>query len=253
MPLSYVSQTILWEKEIWVSGFLEQSSRRVVAILMLVFAEGSAANAIEDELGAWYMTFFAKQWDESPWGFQGDVQYRSWDHGSDLEQLLLRGGVTYSPQASGTLFTLGAANITSGKFGASRETISENRIYQEALIPQQLGSRVRLRHRLRFEQRWVDNQDFRTRFRYALFVTIPLNSAGVAAGTWYVSLYDELFVNGQRDIGDGRQVDYYDRNRLYGGVGYAISERTQLQLGYMQQHSDLVNKGQLQFSLHHRF
>lgn len=224
-----------------------------VAALLLLFTQFAAGDAIDDELGAWYMTFFNKQWSNTNWGLQGDIQYRSWDHGSDLEQLLLRGGITFSPDASDNLFTLGVANITSGKFGPSRETKSENRIYQEALIPQRLGDRVRLRHRLRFEQRWVDGQDFRTRFRYALFVTIPLNAAVVSEGTWYLSFYDELFVNGQRDIGNGREVDYYDRNRLYGALGYAVSSGTQLQFGYMQQHSDLFNKGQLQFSLHHRF
>ena len=238
-----------------MSGFFEKRVGPVIAVLILgLMAQGSVASTIDDdELGAWYMTFFAKQWADSPWGFQGDVQYRSWDHGSDLEQLLLRGGITFSPEASDTLLTFGVANITSGKFGPSRATKSENRVYQEALVPQLLGQRVRLRHRFRFEQRWVDGQDFRTRFRYALFVTIPLNSAAVVEGTWYLSLYDELFVNGQRDIGNGREVDYYDRNRLYGGLGYALSNQTQLQFGYMQQHSDLFNKGQLQFSLHHRF
>ena len=224
-----------------------------VAALLLLFTPFAAGDSIDDELGAWYMIFFNKQWSNTSWGLQGDIQYRSWDHGSDLEQLLLRGGITFSPTASSKLFTFGMANITSGQFGPSRETIAENRIYQEALMPQRLGERVLLRHRFRFEQRWVEGQDFRTRFRYALSVTIPLNSTQVSESTWYLSFYDELFVNGQRDIGNGREVDYYDRNRLYGAIGYAVSARTQLQFGYMQQHTDLFNKGQLQFSLHRRF
>jgi hypothetical protein len=236
-----------------VSIDLRWGSRLAMALITLLVAEGSAASDIEDELGAWYMTFFGKQWADSHWGFQGDIQYRSWDHGDDLEQLLLRGGITFSPQSSDALFTLGVAKITSGEFGPSRQTQSENRVYQEALLPQQIGKKLWLRHRFRLEQRWVDGQDFRTRFRYALFVTIPLNSTVVAEGSWYLSLYDELFVNGQRHIGGGREVDYYDRNRLYGGIGYAFSNRTQVQFGYMQQHSNFFSKGQLQFSLHHRF
>lgn len=75
----------------------------------------------------------------------------------------------------------------------------------------------------------------------------------VAKGTWYLSFYDELFVNGQRHTGNGREIDYYERNRLYGALGYTLSICTQLQLGYMQQHSDLSNKGQVQVSLTHRF
>ena len=120
-----------------MSGFFEKRVGPVIAVLILgLMAQGSVASTIDDdELGAWYMTFFAKQWADSPWGFQGDVQYRSWDHGSDLEQLLLRGGITFSPEASDTLLTFGVANITSGKFGPSRATKSENRVYQEALVP----------------------------------------------------------------------------------------------------------------------
>jgi hypothetical protein len=236
-----------------VSGFLDKSRRLSAAFLILVVAQSSVGASIDDELGAWYMTFFSKQWAGSNWGLQGDIQYRSWDHGADLEQLLLRGGVTFSPRSTGNLFTLGVANITSGAFGPSRDTASENRVYQEALVPQKVGQRVQLRHRFRFEQRWIDGQDFRTRFRYALFITIPLNSGRMTNGSWYLSIYDELFLNGQRNIGKAREVDYYDRNRLYGGLGYAVSDRTQLQLGYMQQHSDGTNKGQFQVSLHHRF
>ncbi len=241
-----------WAMGFLVKGFLRNATW-VVTALLLVIAWPSWGKSIDDELGAWYMAFFNKQRANSQFGFQGDIQYRSWDWGGDLEQLLLRGGVTFSPKASDTLLTLGAANITSGKYGPSRETKAENRVYQEALVPQQLGQRVRLRHRFRFEQRWVESQDFRIRFRYALSVTIPLNTTEVSKGTWYLSLYDELFLNGQRDIGGGKEVDYYDRNRLYGGLGYALSDRSQLQLGYMQQSSELVNKGQLQLSLHHRF
>ena len=237
-----------------MGAFLNGIGRFFTVLLLFFFSQGSVGASIDDdELGAWYMASFIKQWSDSNWGFQGDIQYRSWDHGSDLEQLLLRGGITFSPTASNKLFTLGIASITSGQFGPSRKTVSENRVYQEALMPQRLGDRILLRHRFRFEQRWVEGQDFRTRFRYALSVPIPLNSTIVAEGTWSLSFYDELFVNGQRDIGNGREVDYYDRNRLYGALGYAISARTQFQFGYMQQHSDLFNKGQLQFSLHHRF
>lgn len=32
-----------------------------------------------------------------------------------------------------------------------------------------------LTHRFRYEQRFVENQDFRTRYRYNLFINVPLN------------------------------------------------------------------------------
>lgn len=207
----------------------------------------------EDQLGAWYMYFWNNQFENSRWGLQGDVQHRNWDSIGDLEQLLIRGGVTYSPESSDIMFTLGYANISSGEFGSSNSTSSEDRIYQEALLPQRIGERVYLRHRFRLEQRWVENQNFRSRFRYALFMDIPLNQTTMSQGALYLSLYNELFINGENDIGNSKSVNTFDRNRSYAALGYSLRNNLRLQFGYMHQSTDSVDKGQLQLSLHHSF
>ena len=199
------------------------------------------------------MYFFNAPFADSQWGLQGDLQYRNWDLGGDLEQLLLRGGLTWRPKSGDAMFTLGYANITSGEFGSGSSTISEDRIYQEALLPQKIGERVYLRHRFRFEQRWVDDQDFRTRYRYALFIDVPFNREDLKKGAFYFAFYNELFINGQRDIGNGREVEVFDRNRTYAALGYSLSDKLRLQGGYMYQYSDAVEKGQLQLSLHQAF
>lgn len=207
----------------------------------------------EDQLGAWYMYFFNKKFGDGPFGVQGDIQYRAWDFGGDMEQLLLRGGATYRPKGSDILFTLGYANITSGAFGDSDETSGESRIYQEALINQKLGSRFMLAHRFRYEQRWVDGQDFRTRFRYNIFVNVLLNATEMSKNTLYLALYNETFINGETEIGDGREVQLFDRNRTYLGMGYAFSKQLRVQAGWMKQTTTNWAKGQAQFSLHHTF
>ena len=232
------------------------SPARVLMIATLCYFAAPAtaqAQVDEDQLGAWYMYFFNAPLKDSQWGFQGDVQYRNWDMGGDLEQLLLRGGVTWRPKSGDAMFTLGYANITSGEFGPSDETRREDRTYLEALLPQTLGERVHLRHRFRYEQRWVENQDFRTRWRYALFMDVPFNDTVVKQGTWYFAFYNELFINGQRDIGDDRTVETFDRNRLYGALGYGLRDKLRLQFGYMHQYTNAVKKGQLQLSLHQSF
>ncbi len=72
-------------------------------------------------------------------------------------------------------------------------------------------------------------------------------------GVIYVALYNELFVNGQRDIGGGRKVEYFDRNRFYAGLGYGITDQLRVQVGLMNQTTDDIGKNQLQFGLHHNF
>ena len=207
----------------------------------------------EDDTGAWYMYFFSKRFDESQWGLQGDIQYRNWDLGGDLEQLLLRGGLTWTTRNRVLTLTQGYANITSGAFGDSDSTSNEHRIYQEALIRHGLGDRLKLRHRLRFEQRWVEDQDFRSRFRYGLFMDIPLNDTQIRPGTWYLAYYNEVFINLERNIGNNRRVKTFDRNRLYAALGYGLHNNFRLQAGYMHQATSSVDKGQIQLSLHHTF
>lgn len=226
----------------------------IISILFFIpklnYAQGSVD---EDQLGAWYMYFWNVDFDESSFGLQGDVQYRNWNLLGDLEQLLLRGGITYRTKNSDAKFTLGYGNITTGEFGESSRTTSESRIYQEALLPQKIESRFYITHRFRYEQRFVEDQDFRTRFRYALFLNIPLNERSLIKGALYLALYNEVFLNGERMIGRGREVDIFDRNRLYAALGYVISDHLRCQLGYMEQTTNELSKPQLQASLHHTF
>lgn len=229
-----------------------------LTILVIVFLTISIQNQVsaqidEDQLGAWYMYFFSADLGEKGFGVQGDVQYRNWNLGGDLEQLLLRGGLTYKPQNANVKFTLGYGNITTGEFGSGTNTVSESRIYQEALLPHKVADRVLLTHRFRYEQRFVENQDFRTRYRYNLFMTVPLNKRTMEAKTVYLSLYNELFINAQREIGNGNTVQIFDRNRFYAALGYVINDNLKVQLGMMRQTTNSWDKRQLQVSCHHKF
>lgn len=230
--------------------------KKLALIIFCAFftINATAQGPDEDQLGAWYMYFYNTTFKDSNWGIQGDFQYRDFRGLGDREQLLLRSGVTYSPTDSGVKFTLGYANVTTGTFGTEIDNPSgESRIYQEALFGNTILKRVFFTHRLRYEQRWVEDQDFRTRYRYNLFANIPLNKPTLQKNAVYVALYNEIFINGERSIGDGREVEIFDRNRTYLGMGYALNDSIRFQLGWMEQTTNSVEKGQLQFSMHHTF
>ena len=203
----------------------------------------------ESKTGGWYMYFFNTSHEKSKIGFQGDVQYRNWNIAGDLEQLLLRGGVTFKPEKANIKFTLGYGNITTGAFGEDNSTINESRIYQEALFPTKIGDRFYLNHRLRYEQRFVEEQTLRTRYRYNLFVNVALNQKEMKEKTIYLALYDELFINGTGMPGQS----IFDRNRAYIALGYVLKKGMKFQLGIMNQTTNTVNKNQLQRSFHHAF
>lgn len=223
-------------------------------LCLLWITTATAQGPNENQLGAWYMYFYNTTFKESNWGIQGDFQYRDWQGLGDREQLLLRSGVTYTPKDSGVKFTFGVANITTGQYGSAIDNpVSENRIYQEALFSGTLLKRLLLTHRFRYEQRWVENQDLRTRYRYNLFVNVPFNNTTLTKSTYYLALYNEIFINGERMIGTGRDVQFFDRNRTYLGMGYALTDRLRVQVGWMQQTTVNWQKGQLQLSLQHTF
>ena len=71
----------------------------LVFMLISIFLSTSVISQIDQsKVGAWYMYFFNTTFKDSPWGVQGDVQHRNWNFGGDLEQLLVRGGLTYKPK-----------------------------------------------------------------------------------------------------------------------------------------------------------
>ena len=81
-------------------------NRACLVFIGILLSNMASAQINEDKLGGWYMYFFNTTFKESQWGIQGDIQYRNWNIMGDLEQLLLRGGITYKPVAADIKFTL---------------------------------------------------------------------------------------------------------------------------------------------------
>ncbi len=223
--------------------------RKFLASALILCFCSSAFSQENSDLGAWYMYFGNLRFTDSPWAIHGEVQYRNHNLMGDLEQLLLRTGLQYNLKSGQASFLAGYASITTGDAGESVSTFHENRIYQEVIMRQKLG-KVGIQHRYRYEQRWIDDQEFRTRFRYFISVSVPLNNKElIDKGALYLQLYDEVFINGERP---SENVQYFDRNRLYLGLGYRTSKNLALQLGMMEQTTSNFSKTQLQFSAFHQ-
>ena len=221
-------------------------------ILFSLLLNNAVVSQSNPQMGGWYMYFFSKSFKDSPFGFQGDLQYRNMNIAGDLQQNMLRGGLTFKPKDWSAKFILGYASISSPN--STEDGLKfENRIYQEVLIPNKIAPRVYLTHRFRYEQRLIENVDMRTRFRYNLFMNIALNNTEIVKNTVYLALYNEVFVNGERHIGSNYTVNYFDRNRLYTAIGYALNKDMKFQLGIMNQYANSGGKNQIQLSFHHNF
>jgi hypothetical protein len=181
--------------------------------------------------GNWLIYIGSKQLN-SKWNLHHEVQYRNYNAIGDLEQLLLRTGLGYNISEKSNLL-LGYGYINSENYARNDQekfTVEEHRIFQQFITKQNIG-KVTLQHRYRFEQRFVES-DFKTRFRYFLSMNIPLKNP-----KYYLSTYNEIFLNGSSNI--------FDRNRVYGGFGYKLSKGIKFELGYMSQVFETSNRDQL--------
>jgi hypothetical protein len=191
----------------------------------------------ESKLGNWAIYLGNKQLN-SKFNLHHEVQYRNYNAVGDLEQLLLRAGLGYNLSENNNNLLIGYGYILSENYiGETNDKVSinEHRIYQQFISKQQF-SRISLQHRYRFEQRFVE-EDFKLRFRYFLGLNVPLTNKEMIDKTVYFSAYNEVFLNTDADV--------FDRNRLYGGIGYRLNKTIRFELGYMNQFFANGNRDQV--------
>lgn len=193
-------------------------------------------NAQESDFGNWLIYIGNKKLN-SKWNIHNEVQYRNYNAIGDLEQLLLRTGLGYTFNESKNNILLGYGYILSENYIGNTDdkvSVNEHRIFQQFTSKQSIGS-VKLNHRYRFEQRFVEN-DFKMRFRYFLGLNIPLCNKESIDNTFYLSAYNEIFLNTKSSV--------FDRNRLYTGVGFNLNKNIKIEAGYMNQFFETTSRDQ---------
>ena len=193
--------------------------------------------AQDSDFGNWIIYIGSKQINPK-WNWHHEVQYRNYDAIGDLEQLLLRTGIGYNLGENNHNLLLGYGFIASENYvddGDDKVSVNEHRIFQQFITSQKLG-KSKLTHRYRFEQRFVET-DFRMRLRYFLSISIPFKGTEEKPSPWYLSAYNEIFLNTESSV--------FDRNRLYGGLGYRLNKAVRFELGYMNQFFEQSSRDQL--------
>ena len=217
-------------------GKVNMNKKTILVTLAILLALPTIVNAQDSNLGNWLIYIGSKKLN-CKWNIHNEVQYRNYNAIGDLEQLLLRTGVGYNVNDMNNVL-LGYGYILSENYiGESDDKISvnEHRIFQQYITKQNIG-KVSLSHRYRLEQRFVE-EDFKLRFRYFLSLKIPLKIKETGTSPLYLSAYNEIFLNSKSSI--------FDRNRVYGGLGYNLSENIKIELGYMNQFFETNSRDQI--------
>ena len=194
------------------------------------------------DTGNWFI-YFGNQAIDKKWNWHNEVQYRNYNLAGDTQQLLLRTGIGYNLTDNNNNLLLGYAYINSKNYvgdGDDKISSDENRIYQQFITRQNFG-RIYIQHRYRVEERFLKD-DFQMRFRYFLALNVPLNKPTMEDKAFYISAYNEIFINAQSPA--------FDRNRIYGALGYVINKNFKIEAGFMRQIQEKSGRNQFQIAFY---
>jgi hypothetical protein len=180
-----------------------------------------------------------------------DVQFRRSDFGADAQQILLRIGLLYNfpsklQAGAGYCFV---ETYPYGNFPV-QNAFPEHRIWEQAQFKMELG-KFNVFNRYRLEQRFIGNpttgQFKPSRFENRMRYMVRINRA--IGEKFYANVFDEIFVNFGKNI--GRNI--FDQNRIAANVGYKLSKHIAVELGYMEQTTQLrslnaANQNKLEFN-----
>ena len=176
----------------------------------------------------------------SPWGLHLEVQNRLSDWGNDWQQLLVRPGINYAftPNFSASMGYGYVRTYPYGELPAAHE-FDEHRIWEQ-LLYKHGGLGLEWIHRVRLEQRWIEELGRRedgnyettnwrgeNRIRYMLRTNVPLS----ADKKTYLAIWDEVFFN----FGGNVFGNDFDQNRAFVGVGRKLTDHMKLEVWFMEQ------------------
>lgn len=181
------------------------------------------------------------------WSFHTEGHWRRHDLGENWQQLLLRPAINYHLNEE-VLLTQGYSYYQN--YGYSKYPIGydnwEHHLYQQLQLGGQVIGRVKVTHRFRMEERFIakmkasdddpdqgvlDTYTYQSRFRYRVWLTLPLCHDKVEPGVFSANLYDEVFLN----FGESQRLDYINQNRISILLGYQVSKPFSIMAGYLYQ------------------
>jgi hypothetical protein len=223
-----------------------QRSFTLFCTALLMFGTTAQAQRVTDPNANLWISHWGDQRFRDKWSFHTEAHIRRANLGADWQQLLIRPAVNYHLNDQ-VMFTLGYSYYFNYQYGAYPINFQnwENHLYQQVQLGSAYG-RLRIAHRFRMEERFIaklvaseedptegvfDEYVYQNRFRYRMWLTLPLGHEKVAPGVFSANLYDEVFLN----FGNSQRLDYINQNRISALLGYQVSGPFSILAGYLYQ------------------
>lgn len=172
------------------------------------------------------------------WSLLTDGGFRTKDAFNSPSQYIVRTGIAYQLNPN-LRFAAGFAHL--GFYRSDSLSSMEFRPYQEVLLKQKVG-KVSIGHRFRLEQRVFRNLDpagglsstgdFNLRYRYRLFLNIPLwISKNTAGRKLQLNVGDEIFLASGKDV----VYNIFNQNRILVGPTFKINKNFGISMTYNHQ------------------
>lgn len=222
--------------------------RALILLLVSLFSQPVFSQTSE-KTGSWSM-YFGQFRFHNNWSIYTEAQHRDYGILNETQQILLRTGINFHCNSISS-FTAGYAHVINHPEDntsiVNPAVVVENRLWQQFNMRNNIG-RILFDHRYRTEQRWIgsnNNTRYLNRLRYLLRATVPLNKKEIEENTVFLSVYNEVFLH--------ISPVPFDRNRLYGAIGYQFLPKANIQLGYLAQTVNTTTRHYLQAALFYNF
>ena len=218
---------------------------KIINVIVISICFLNVSYSQKTETGNWFM-YFGNQKINKNINWHNEIQHRNYNFIGDFNQLILRTGIGFNLTEDNNNLLLGYGYINTEKYLANsnqKVNVNEHRIFQQFISKQNFG-RFFVQHRYRVEERFLKN-DFQLRLRYFLGINIPLNKKTLEKNTIYLSSYNEIFIKSEKPL--------FDRNRLYGALGYFVHKNLKMEVGFMSQSLEDSNRNQFQIAIFNNF
>lgn len=205
-----------------------------------------AAQRVTDPNANLWISHWGDQRFSDRWSFHTEAHIRRANMGAEWQQVLIRPAINFHLNDQ-VMLTLGYSYYFNYRYGDYPIAYPnwEHHIFQQVQLGSKYG-RLSVTHRFRLEERFIakmaasesdpskgefQEYTYQNRFRYRVWLTLPLGHEKVAPGVFSANLYDEVFLN----FGDSQRLDYVNQNRISALLGYQVSEPFSVLAGYLYQ------------------